>query len=397
MSEWREYKISDIADVIGGGTPKTSIEEYWNGDIPWLAPRDLTGYNKVYISHGYRFITVDGLKKSSTKLMPKGAVLLTSRAPIGYVAIAENEICTNQGFKSLVPKQDKCTSEFLYYWIKNSIDYLQQLGTGTTFAEISGSVVKSIEISLPQLEEQKAIAEVLSSLDDKIDLLHRQNKTLEELAQTLFRQWFIEEAKDEWEKKPLGDFCIKITKGTTPTTLKKQFVDRGINFIKVNCIDDNGNYLEDKFNYIDDETNELLNRSKLQKGDILYSIAGTIGRISVVPEEILPANVNQALAILRIDKNKINPNYIRYCLKDKNITFELHSKIVHAVQPNLSLGEISNTLIPLADENTLNKFSLSVDSLEEKIEQNKQQIKTLENMRDTLLPKLMSGEVRVKE
>ena len=146
MSEWKEYKISDIADVIGGGTPKTAIDEYWNGDIPWLAPRDLTGYDKVYISHGDRFITEDGLKNSSTKLMPKGSVLLTSRAPIGYIAIAKNEICTNQGFKSLVPKQDKCISEFLYYWIKNSVDYLQQLGTGTTFAEISGSVVKSIEI-----------------------------------------------------------------------------------------------------------------------------------------------------------------------------------------------------------------------------------------------------------
>jgi type I restriction enzyme S subunit len=136
-----------------------------------LAPRDLTGYSKVYISHGDRFITEKGLKKSSTRLMPKGSVLLTSRAPIGYVVIAENEICTNQGFKSLVPKKDLCNSEFLYYWIKSNVDYLQQLGTGTTFAEISGSVVKNIDISLPPLPEQKAIAEVLSSLDDKIDLI----------------------------------------------------------------------------------------------------------------------------------------------------------------------------------------------------------------------------------
>ncbi|MCB4781359.1 MAG: restriction endonuclease subunit S, partial [Sulfurovum sp.] len=215
MGEWREYKISDIADVIGGGTPKTSVDEYWNGDIPWLAPRDLTGYDKVYISHGDRFITEEGLKKSSTKLMPKGSVLLTSRAPIGYVAIAQNEICTNQGFKSLVPKKDLCYSEFLYYWIKSNIDYLQQLGTGTTFTEISGSVVKNIDILLPPLKEQKAIAEVLSSLDDKIDLLISQNKTLEALAQTLFRQWFIEEAGDEWEEKPLGEIT-DIGIGRTP-------------------------------------------------------------------------------------------------------------------------------------------------------------------------------------
>ena len=117
MSSWRECKLGDIAEVIGGGTPKTSIAEYWNGNIPWLTPRDLTGYTKVYISHGERLITNDGLKSSSAKIMPKGTVLLTSRAPIGYVAIAENEVCTNQGFKSLVPNIEFLNSEFLYYWL----------------------------------------------------------------------------------------------------------------------------------------------------------------------------------------------------------------------------------------------------------------------------------------
>ena len=103
MSSWKECKLGDVAEIIGGGTPSTSNNEFWNGNIPWLTPRDLTGYSKVYISHGERFITESGLKNSSAKLMPKGTVLLTSRAPIGYVVIAENGICTNQGFKSLVP------------------------------------------------------------------------------------------------------------------------------------------------------------------------------------------------------------------------------------------------------------------------------------------------------
>ena len=196
MSEWKEYKISDIADVIGGGTPSTSNSSYWNGNIPWLTPRDLTGYTKVYISKGERNITVEGLRNSSARLLPKGTVLLTSRAPIGYVAIAKNEITTNQGFKSLVLKEDYADNEFIYYWIKNNIDYLQSIGTGTTFAEISGRVVKDIEISLPPLSEQKTIASVLSSLDDKIDLLHRQNATLEKMAETLFRQWFENEDND---------------------------------------------------------------------------------------------------------------------------------------------------------------------------------------------------------
>jgi len=237
---------------------------------------------------------------------------------------------------------------------------------------------------------------VLSSLDDKIDLLHRQNRTLESLAQTLFRQWFIEEAKDEWEEISLERCCVRITKGTTPTTLKKQFVESGINFIKVNCIDEQGNFLKDKFDFIDNETNDLLGRSKLENSDILYSIAGTIGRLAMVNEDILPANVNQALAILRVDKSAINPYFVKYCLMDKDIIFELHSKIVHAVQPNLSLGEISNTLIPYPPKDILDSFSNQIEPIEEKIIQNTQQIQTLENLRDTLLPKLLSGEVRAE-
>jgi type I restriction enzyme S subunit len=191
-SEWNIYKISDIATIIGGGTPKTKIKEYWNGNIPWLTPKDLTGYTNMYISHGERFITTLGLKKSSAKLMPKGTVLLTSRAPIGYVAIAANKICTNQGFKSLIPKDNLCNSEFLYYWIKKNVDKLKQLGTGTTFAEISGSVLKSVDIELPPLPTQKKIAHILSTLDDKIELNRKINKTLEAMAQALFKSWFVD-------------------------------------------------------------------------------------------------------------------------------------------------------------------------------------------------------------
>ena len=211
MSDWKEYKLGDISEIIGGGTPKTDISEYWNGNIPWITPRDLTGYKKTYIACGERCITEDGLANSSARLLPKGAVLLTSRAPIGYVAIAENEICTNQGFKSIIPKAGKLDNVFIYYWLRGNTAYLQGLGSGTTFAEISGGVVKEIELSVPSLPEQKAIASVLSSLDDKIDLLHRQNKTLEALAETLFRQWFVEEAQEDWEEVRLGDFFPVIT------------------------------------------------------------------------------------------------------------------------------------------------------------------------------------------
>jgi len=389
MGEWREYKISEIADVIGGGTPKTSIEEYWNGDIPWLAPRDLTGYNKVYISHGDRFITENGLKNSSTKLMPKGSVLLTSRAPIGYIAIAQNKICTNQGFKSLVPKKDICSSEFLYYWIKNNVDYLQQLGTGTTFAEISGSVVKNIDISLPPLKEQKAIAGVLSSLDDKIDLLHRQNKTLESLAQTLFRQWFVEEAKDEWEEKPLSDFGDVVC-GKTPSKKKQEYYNGNIPFIKIP--DMHGNVFI--FNTADTLTEIGSNSQKnklLPPKSICVSCIATVGLVSM---NIIESQTNQQINSI-IPKKELFRYFLYLFMKS-------YYDILHAMASggtatlNLNTGDFKKMNIVKPDDKTLGEFHNLVEPQFNKIFANQQQIKTLENLRDTLLPKLMSGEVRVK-
>jgi len=396
MSEWRILKLGEVISSNNQSINKN----YPYSVIQYLDTGSITN-GKI---ESFQEVNLKEAPSRAKRLVKHQDIIYSTVRPIqrhfGFIENPLNNLVVSTGFSVIETNQTLACPKFVYYFLSSDeiveeLDVIAEAST-TTYPSLKPKDIENLDISLPPLKEQKAIAEVLSCLDDKIDLLHRQNKTLEEMAQTLFRQWFIEEAKDEWEEKPLKEFCIKITKGTTPTTLKKQFVDKGINFIKVNCIDDNGNYLVDKFNFIDEDTNRLLNRSQLQEGDILYSIAGTIGRISVVSKDILPANVNQALSIIRVDENKINSNYIRYCIKDKNITFELHSKIVHAVQPNLSLGEISNTLIPLPDKDTLNKFSLSVDLIEEKVAKNKQQIKTLENMRDTLLPKLMSGEVKIQ-
>lgn len=384
ISEWREYKISDIADVVGGGTPKTAIDEYWNGDIPWLTPRDLTGYDKVYISHGDRFITEDGLKNSSTKLMPKGSVLLTSRAPIGYVAIAENEICTNQGFKSLVPKQNKCISEFLYYWIKNSVDYLQQLGTGTTFAEISGSVVKGIDISLPPLEEQKAIAEVLSSLDDKIDLLHRQNKTLEELAQTLFRQWFIEEAKDEWEEKPLS----KIANFLNGLACQKFPPTNDIDKLPVLKIKDLKGGISDSSDWA---TTDIKPEYIIESGDIIFAWSASL-MVKIWDGE--KCILNQHLFKVTSDDY---PKWFYYQWCKYHLDRFIAIAQAHATtMGHIKRTDLDNAMCFVPNDDEMKVMDEQIVPLMEKMENNSKQIKTLENTRDTLLPKLMSGEIRIQ-
>ena len=215
------------------------------------------------------------------------------------------------------------------------------------------------------------------------------------MAETLFRQWFVEEAQEDWEEVTLFSLCTLITKGTTPTTLGHSFVEDGINFIKAESINDAGGFISEKFAKISAETHAFLKRSVIQKSDVLCSIAGTIGRVAIVEDSILPANTNQAIAILRVDETKCFPEFIYLFLKSDYFQEVMDGKIVHAVQPNLSLGEIGSTTFKIAPFEKLVEFKKLVKGIFDKKTNNLLQIQTLEKLRDNLLPKLMSGEVRV--
>jgi len=184
------YKISEIGEVVGGGTPSTTNPDFWGGDIPWISPKDLTGYNSVYISQGENFLTPKGLK-SGTKLLPKDTVLFSSRAPIGYIAIASNPICTNQGFKSVICNQEVVNPLFLYYYLKGNLDYIKLFGTGATFPELSGSAMKKIKVQIPALNIQQKIASILSTYDNLIENNTKRIRLLEQMAENLYKEWFV--------------------------------------------------------------------------------------------------------------------------------------------------------------------------------------------------------------
>ena len=179
MGNWKTCTIKDLGKVVGGATPSTKkAENYDGGTIPWITPKDLAGFSGRFIACGERNITEQGLKSCSTQLMPAHTVLFSSRAPIGYVAIAEQEVCTNQGFKSVVPN-DSTDFMFLYYLLKYNKDKIENLGSGTTFKEVSGSTMRDVEVRVPEsLEEQQKIASVLSKIDEKIENNNRINDNL---------------------------------------------------------------------------------------------------------------------------------------------------------------------------------------------------------------------------
>ena len=175
---WKWVRLGEIGKIIGGGTPKTTNLEYWqNGKIAWITPADMKNVKGKYISYGKKNITLLGLEKSSAQLLPKGSILFSSRAPIGYVAIAKEEVSTNQGFKSIVPFSLNL-SIYLYYVLLGMVDIIKKLGTGTTFKEVSGSVVEKILVPLPPLAEQKRIVEKLDNVLADIDELKANEEKL---------------------------------------------------------------------------------------------------------------------------------------------------------------------------------------------------------------------------
>ena len=193
MTEWKECTIADIGTVVGGATPSTKDpSNYDGGEIAWITPKDLSNYEDRYISHGERNITEKGLNGCSAQLMPKHSVLFTSRAPIGYVAIADGEVCTNQGFKSVVPNKNT-DYLFLYYLLRYNKDKIEGLGSGTTFKEVSGSTMRGIKVRVPTtLSVQKAIGRFLDSIDCKIEQNRKINKNLLQQARALYKDRFID-------------------------------------------------------------------------------------------------------------------------------------------------------------------------------------------------------------
>ncbi|MDE6035425.1 MAG: restriction endonuclease subunit S, partial [Ruminococcus sp.] len=228
MSEWKECTIADIGEVVGGATPSTKkSENYKNGNISWITPKDLSDFSGRYIYYGERNITETGLNSCSTHLLPENSILFSSRAPIGYIAIAGKKLCTNQGFKSIVPNEN-IDFMFLYYLLKFNKEKIEHMGNGTTFKEVSGKVMKEIKINIPvDISEQKQIASILSALDDKIELNNKINKNLEEQAQAIFKSWFVDfelfggVMPDNWRITTLGETTSKFATGLNP---RKNFV-----------------------------------------------------------------------------------------------------------------------------------------------------------------------------
>lgn len=290
-------------------------------------------------------------------------------------------------------------------WIMN------QCSHGATMASLNQAILCRIPLRLPPPSIQRRIASILSAYDDLIENNTRRIQILEEMAQRIYREWFVhfrfpghENVKmveselglipEGWNIRSLGDLTSLVTKGTTPTTLGKQFTSLGVNFVKVESIAESGTIIMNKLAKIDNETHELLRRSQLCKDDILFSIAGAIGRVALVPFRVLPANTNQALAIIRC----ADLDFVTYLLATvRSPLFQNFNsgRVVQTAQANVSLSILKSAPILVPPKSLCSKFQALAEPILRFVDVLASKNENLRTTRDFLLPKLISGEVSV--
>lgn len=408
LNKWTVNRINDFAEIVAGGTPSTSVDEYWNGDIGWITPADLSNYKRRYISRGERNISELGLKKSSACLLPKNTVLLSSRAPIGYVALAETELATNQGFKNLICDENKVDYRFIYYWLLLNSEVLKSFASGATFPEISASKVKKIKAILPDLPTQKRIANILSTYDDLIENNNRRIALLEKAAQELYKEWFVrfrfpgyETTKFEngfpkgWNVVKLGDY-VEI-KGGKRLPEGKSLCEEKTNhpYIRIRDISSSKFVsLNKNFEYIDDETFDIINRFTVNSGDILISIVGTIGAIACVSNNLDGANLTENCVKL-VNVEHFTNDYLYHFFNSEMGKGVIQAGIVGATQPKLPLYNIKRIKLLKPYKELIDMYSDKIKIIDQQIMCLMDKNQNLTKQRDLLLPRLMSGKLEV--
>ena len=387
--EWKEVTLSELGTIVGGATPSTKITSFYDGNIPWLTPKDLSVNDNKYIFRGERNITEEGFKSCSCKMLPKGSILFSSRAPIGYVAIAANDMCTNQGFKSVIPN-DETDSEFLYYLLKYNKNNIASQGSGTTFAEVSGKTMKEIEVVVPkEKDDQRHIASVLSSLDRKIELNNKINADLEEMAQAIFKNWFVDfepfkngkfvdselgMIPEGWKVGSLGDFCNVFT-GKKNTN---QAIEKGL------------------YPFFSCAPEPLASNDAIFNGKAII-IAGNgsyTGRTSFYNGGFDLYQRTYACTIREQDKENLMI-FFYHMMKQFFEPTKMGGTRGSSI-PYIVMGDITQQKFPYSEDWLIRFSNIANSMMDRKLRIDKENSR-LSLLRDTLLPRLMSGEIEIPE
>lgn len=411
-SSWEYRTISDLGAIVGGGTPPTRKPEFFNGNIPWITPDDLSSFKGRYISHGARNITTAGLRSSSATILPKGTVLFSSRAPIGYTAIAKNDLCTNQGFKSIVP-YCKHDSLFIFYLLRLLGRKIENYASGATFKEISGSTLGGVSMPIPCSQATRNnISYYLSNIDSAIENTDLLSGKLADFITFLYNYWFVQldfpdesgrpykssggkmvyndqlkqEIPEGWECKKLTDLFdfVRGTEVGADAYADKKISDSYIRFWRVRDVGD------DCKTWIDGNANNL---TIVKPGDVVITLDGTVGKIGIDLDGAISGGLRYT-----VDHTGIISNATIYTILQSDYVQESLKQYVSGRGSILAhaSGALQHLAIPY-DKNIFSKFQNTIQPMFDLMINCKEESKQLVSLRDWLLPMLMNGQVEIKE
>jgi type I restriction enzyme S subunit len=430
---WRWTALTDVARLETGHTPSRKHPEYWGGNVPWVGIKDATSNHGRVIEDTYQHTNDLGIANSSARILPKHTVCLSRTASVGYVIVIGRPMATSQDFVNWVCSET-IDWRFLKYVLLAEREAFLRFASGTTHQTIYFPEVKAFHVALPPIEEQRTIAHILGTLDDKIELNRRMNETLEAMARALFKSWFVDfdpvraktERRDPGLPKPLADLFPdsfedselgEIPKGWLLRTIEElservamgpfgssikveTFVSQGIPVISGQHL--RGTMLDDSdFNFITHEHADQLQRCNVQRGDVVFTHAGSIGQVAFIPGTSRYDRyvISQRQFYLRCDPKKMSAMFIVLYFKTPEGQHRLLANTSSTGVPSISqpVSYLRQLKIVVPPKILLQTFDSVARSIYLRVAANTKESRTLAALRVTLLPKLISGEVHVGE
>lgn len=388
--DWIKYRFSDIVEIIGGGTPKTKVPEYWGGEIPWLSVVDFNN-DQRHVFTTEKTITKEGLAYSSTKVLNIGETIISARGTVGAIAQMIRPMAFNQSCYGLRAKEDIIINDFVYYLLKHNIDVLKSNTHGSVFDTITKSTFESMFVKIPMIHEQKAIAKILSSLDDKIELNNKINKNLEKLAQSLYKRWFVDfefPNKDGKLYKSDGGEMVESEMGLIPEgwLIKEQghFFPVVTGKKNANIATSNGGYKfftcsQDVY-HTDDYSFD--GDAILVAGNGDFNVKYYSGKFEAYQRTYVLIPNNKKLSGVLFFAIRHNLDEITSGSRGSVISF-------------ITKGHIENFKVVFPNEKELENMAVIFKNILILIAHNREQNEKLSILRDELLPKLISGEIEV--
>ena len=361
--KWPVATIGEVCKVVSGATPKTGKPEFWDGNVPWVTPKDLSKLGQKHLTDTPRHITKAGLKSCSARMLPAQSVLLSSRAPIGLVAINTLPVCTNQGFKSLVPRFDLVSPDFLFWWLKTHGKHIQSKGRGATFKEVSKKIVEDLQIPLPPLDEQKRIAEIL----DKADALRTKRRAalvqLDTLTQSIFLDMFGDPATNpkRWPVVLLRESTARIQIGPFGSLLHREdYVEGGIPLVNPKHIQQEA-IQPDPSETVSARKFAELDTYHLQAGDVVMGRRGEMGRCAVVNEDSGPLLCGTGSVLVRPDNEHTTSLFLFFLLSSAALKARLERLSLGQTLPNLNSQIVEGLEVPLPPLTVQLEFAARVE------------------------------------